>query len=421
MISISIKTLNKITMGEQKRGPSPAGSNNENVDFEDLEEGVINEEDIVEVINLDDDGIEMSEDEEESEEEIRHFEVEKDDSVYTFSGHKGPVFCCRINPVDKTQVITGGKDDLAYIWKVGEPSGAVKLDGFKDSVTEAAFSHDGMYAAVGDLSGVIKVFKVGDQGLVWSFEIDDLNWLKWHFGAHVLFAGDISGSMWMWQIPSGMCKTFSGDGKSNNCGVLFHSGDRFACGYADGTVKIWNLKTSTPVYTMSETTGRDDEVAMMKLCIDINKSDQMLMTGGADGNVTFYNPKTGVDICKVSCGRDASDSIEAVSFSPPSYHLAAIGTLMGNLTIWDISTMSERSSLSFPDGIVRLAWSPLVNSAILHTVSLDGVVATIDARSNTVIKKQLGHTSNILNMDLSVDGSTLVSSSDDSTAKVYTL
>lgn len=46
--------------------------------------------------------------------------------------------------------------------------------GHKDSVTCALFSHDSSMVATGDMSGLIKVWKVETKEEVWSFEVGDL-------------------------------------------------------------------------------------------------------------------------------------------------------------------------------------------------------------------------------------------------------
>lgn len=46
--------------------------------------------------------------------------------------------------------------------------------GHKDSVTCAGFSHDSTYVATGDMSGLIKVWRVDTKEEIWSFEVGDL-------------------------------------------------------------------------------------------------------------------------------------------------------------------------------------------------------------------------------------------------------
>ena len=51
-----------------------------------------------------------------------------------------------------------------------------------------------------------------------------LQWVQWHGHAHVLLAGTSEGTMWMWRIPSGDCKTFPSHGCRNTCGTILVDG-----------------------------------------------------------------------------------------------------------------------------------------------------------------------------------------------------
>ena len=48
------------------------------------------------------------------------------------------------------------------------------LPGHKDSVTCVAISPDSVYAATGDLAGMIQVWDLQQLKLIWSFEVSDL-------------------------------------------------------------------------------------------------------------------------------------------------------------------------------------------------------------------------------------------------------
>lgn len=50
--------------------------------------------------------------------------------------------------------------------------------GHKDSVTCATFSHDSKLVATGDMSGLIKVWKLDAKEEIWSFEVGDLEVCK---------------------------------------------------------------------------------------------------------------------------------------------------------------------------------------------------------------------------------------------------
>ena len=79
--------------------------------------------------------------------------------------------------------------------------------------------------ATGDMSGIIKVWKLDKMEEIWSFEGSDLEWLTWHHSAPVLLGGTADGDVWMWKIPSGDTKTMLGHGCQTTCGRIFPDGE----------------------------------------------------------------------------------------------------------------------------------------------------------------------------------------------------
>lgn len=51
-------------------------------------------------------------------------------------------------------------------------------------------------------------------------------WLEWHPCAPVLLAGTDDGSVWMWKIPGGDCKTFQSPGSQATSGKVLPDGER---------------------------------------------------------------------------------------------------------------------------------------------------------------------------------------------------
>ena len=45
----------------------------------------------------------------------------------------------------------------------------------KDTIAAVCFSADGAMVAIGDMSGIIKVYYVYSKKEIWNFETDDLN------------------------------------------------------------------------------------------------------------------------------------------------------------------------------------------------------------------------------------------------------
>lgn len=75
-----------------------------------------------------------------------------------FCLYTGELYALACSPLDPTLVATGGGDDKAFLWKIGNGDWAAELLGHKDSVSSLAFSYDGQLVASGGLDGVVQIF-----------------------------------------------------------------------------------------------------------------------------------------------------------------------------------------------------------------------------------------------------------------------
>ncbi|XP_059175600.1 angio-associated migratory cell protein-like [Physella acuta] len=389
------------------------------------EEFNLDPDEIVQVIELgenngnpdDDDSQESAGDENEMDTEEAASAPQQDDSSLTFIGHKdSSVICTRVNPVFSNIAVTGGQDDQALVWNTQEGSIYFQCRGHTDTVLSVGFSHDGSMVATADMKGMIRVWKVDSGTELWSFDADEVEWIQWHHAAPILLAGTKEGQVWMWKIPSGDCKTFAGFGPSANCGKILPDGKHACVGYEDGVIKIWDLKSEQAVHTVSGHEGHKSSV----YCIDHNNTGSLIMSGSGDMTAKVINTATGKVVSTFKCREsgEEEDSVESVGFSY-IHDYAVTGTLGGALEIWDLPTQSLRHSCDHPYGIVKILWSKTLPT--FYTSCLDGNVRQYDSRNGQIVRTLQGHASAVLDFDLSRDESILVTSSDDSTAKVYQL
>ncbi|XP_078408852.1 angio-associated migratory cell protein isoform X2 [Cetorhinus maximus] len=299
----------------------------------------------------------------------------------------------------------------------------------KDSVISASFSHDSALVVTGDMSGLIKVWKVETKEEVWSFEVGDLQWVEWHPCAHVLLAGTDEGSCWMWKIPSGDCKTFAGTGCQATCGKILPDGYRAVVGYEDGTVRIWDLKQGSQLHVMK---GQDSHQGPLT-CLAANDTGSLVLTGSVDCTAKLLNPLTGKVVAVFSVPNSTkecvakeqmedtdsnSNSVETVGFCRV-LPLIAVGFLDGTMGIWDIPSQTLRHKWQLQAGIVQLLWED--HSPIIYTGSLDGAVRIWDARSGRMESECCGHAAEILDFMVNKEASVIVTASGDRTAKVFCL
>jgi len=121
--------------------------------------------------NNDDDDHPMSEDSaDEALDEEDLDEVFTDDSIQGFFLHTSPVYSVALY---ENIAATGGGDDLGFLWDITNGEMIMKLDGHTDSVTNVAFSSDGMYLATGGMDGQVRIWHVQEKKLVVALEAGD--------------------------------------------------------------------------------------------------------------------------------------------------------------------------------------------------------------------------------------------------------
>ena len=114
-------------------------------------------------------------------------------------------------------------------------------------------------------------------------------------------------------------------------------------------------------------------------------------------------------------------TVEAVLFSNADQNIIITGTLSGIVTIWDVSTHVSRHSTNVGEGVVKMMYRNVAQNAPVQifVATLDGVVRIIDTRTGKIIGDCSGHTAGILDICQSIDGNTLISSSDDGDCRVF--
>ncbi|EFA03258.1 angio-associated migratory cell protein [Tribolium castaneum] len=360
------------------------------------------EEDDVEVIYLDED-----EDfaEEVPDEDMFSEEPEDDEdfSKTTFAKHSKSVFCGDLSK-NSELAATGGEDDFAYLWST--QTGDVKLTctGHKDSVIAVCFNHDNKLLATGDMSGLIQVWNVQDSKLIWCYESDDLEWLSWHTFANVLIAGTQSGEVYVWQIPQGNCHVLTSHGSSCTCGKLLPDGKQILAGYADGLVKLWDIKSGTVKWQVA------DQSKGNVTSIEIDSSGTLCSVAPSSSLINISNGK--------SLGAllvEGETDIEAHIFSS-ELNLLVTGSLSGQVCVWDVAKHVIRHQARLDSGITVLK---LGSNGTVFIGSTRGPVYLCDVRTGSYLHTLKGHKANVLSLCLALDGGSVLTTSDDKTAKIF--
>ena len=191
-------------------------------------------------------------------------------------------------------------------------------------------------------------------------------------------------------------------------------GSILASASADGTVKLWDVRTKTTIATLEEHTGRVYSVAF-------SPDGKMLASGSHDLTVKLWDVSKRTNIATLEGHVSRSgwlDGVSSVAFSPDGKMLAS-GSHDLTVKLWDVSKRTNIATLGEHTGYVTLvSFSP--DGATLASGSNDGTVRLWDIATKCSIATLGGHTSNVRSVSFSPDGTMLASGSSwDRTVKLW--
>lgn len=350
----------------------------------------------------------------------------------TFREHSDCVYSCAIHPTQPNTILTGGGDDVAYLWRYGAESApvSIKLSGHKDTVTSVGFNFDGSLCLTAAYDGIVNVWNVADGSKLRSLEgPEDVEWAEWHCKGNAIVAGSKDGTIWMWLAHNGQCvQVFAGHDGSVNCGGFSLDGKWVLSGGEDGSIRVWAPKTGQCKVAFDNLNGHEGPVT----CLAGSPDGDLILSGSVDGVVKLYQisgkrvlnvfQHSGSDDATVGANAaagvsasaavdddeeedawgdmegDRSLAVECVGFSTSEYRWVASGGMDKSLKIWDYTTGSCRSVCRHADGVIALAWHSTRPAVV--TASLDRCIRIWDARSGTLTIELTGHTNIVTNFAL---------------------
>jgi len=113
-----------------------------------------------------------------------------DTSILRFGAHSRSVFAIAAHPTQPLAV-SGGEDDMGYLWDLTTGETIQALAGHSDSVNCVAFNSDGTLVATGGMDGKTRVWKRTGEG-----------WKNWEFLVEVLGPDElvVCGSVMKWRV-----------------------------------------------------------------------------------------------------------------------------------------------------------------------------------------------------------------------------
>ncbi len=283
---------------------------------------------------------------------------------------------------DGRLLATGCLDGAAWLWDMATGREMARLDAGRSFVLLLDFSPDGRRLVTPNLDGTAKVWDVASGQMLFTL----LGHSDWVYSA----------------------------GFSPN-------GETIATASRDKTVRLWDAKDGRPL-------GIVGHYGASVMCAAFSPDGHSLAYAGGSGDPFVSSADTTVRILNLETGESQtltghSDSVTCVAFSPDGRHLAT-ASWDGTVRLGDLRTISElRPFFTGPDrsGFWSVAFSPDSRLCAIGggTSEIDGSVYIVDVETGKGAQVCRGHSRMVRGVTFSPDGTKIVTTSFDGTAKVW--
>ncbi len=178
----------------------------------------------------------------------------------------------------------------------------------------------------------------------------------------MLAAGDHRSRVWLKDLQTGKVVKFKGKKHLSKIKSVEFSSDNktLAVGGIDKIARVWDVVTGKEVVTFEGHgksgiwTGKPQLVTSLAFA----PNGKAVATGGRQGKVIIWNPKTGHEIMIIQAHKSI---VSSIAFSPDGNLLATTGWLDSNVKLWSLPTGNELATVSLQDYLndyISVTFSP---------------------------------------------------------------
>ncbi|CUM67889.1 uncharacterized protein PRCAT00005600001 [Priceomyces carsonii] len=362
-------------------------------------------------------------------------EIDLSNNSWTyFDQHKDSIFVIASHPT-LPMVVTGGGDNTAFMWTTHSqpPRFVCELQGHKESVISATFTHDGKYVITGDMNGLIQVHKSKSGGQKWvKFadleEVEEVLFITVHPLLPYFAFGAQDGSIWVYQIDESsgtLVQIMSGFLHTLECNsAAFIKPEKvdelnLVSISEDGTVVYWNCFSNTIQFKLSP---HDEFKGLESPWVSLSSYKNLTAVGARDGQLAIINNDTGKVVHSVKTIENTDDvadlSIEALDWChTPLVNLLAVGLVSGDILLFDTLQWRLRRSIKLDDTITRLQF--IGDTPALVASSMNGKVYKWDARTAQELFVGVGHNMGVLDFAVLEEGKKIITAGDEGVSLVF--
>lgn len=349
---------------------------------------------------------------------IKIWEVKTGTLLKTLEGHKGNVFHAYFS-VDGKKILSISEDNTIKIWDIENGKLLVSLQGHKGSVYCAMFSPNGNIISASQ-DKTLKIWKSIDSfGLLREIntEIEQGLFVNAVFSpndSQIIAAGGNIYELYDNQISiydsHKMVKIAELKGYLTFPNYINYTSDgEKIIGIVNdnkyGEVCIWNAKTQ-------EKRGHYRTLKCNITSQAISPNNKEIAVGYSNGTIKFLNAENGVPNDSIKLGKEP---INFLSYSPKGNNL-----LIGfnkKILVWETKQKEVVDTIKVKEKIRKILFTP--NGKIISIAFEDKAIKIRDSITWNVLSELDGHSSDIIDIALSIDGKYIVSASNVKSIKLW--
>ena len=265
---------------------------------------------------------------------VRLWDVAAQEEVATLEGHTDRVASVAFSPDGALLASSARRSDATVrLWDVETRDLVSLLEGHTSDVDAVAFSPDGatLASAGGELDGTVRLWDVETGDLIITLEgyESGVNAVAFSPDGATLVYGDLDGTVLLRDLETGNAARLSGHGSLWSM-ALARDGVLLAAGGGwDGTVRLWDAATRTPIATL---VGHTSLVTSVSFPAD----GALLASGAWDGTVGLWDIATRTNTATLQ----GHSEFRSVALSPDGALLAS-GSQDGTVSLWDVGTQTQ--------------------------------------------------------------------------------
>lgn len=286
---------------------------------------------------------------------------------------------------------------------------AVRMEGIEGAdINAVSFDATGRRIATSSDDNTVRVWDAATGVQLATFAGHEENVWAANFspdGTRVVSASrDLTARVWD-AVDGSEIMALKGHRSTVRDAVYDPKGRYIATASSDKTIKIWNPESGEQLRVL---TGHGERVSALA----VSRDGTLLASASYDGTVRLWRPLGGA-LVKVFQG---SGDLNDVAISARGLKVAAVSE-GGAGFVWNTTSGARLTRFSGHGKLFGVRF--VAEGRKVATVGIDGAVRIWSAANGEVLQEFIGHEDGARGIDVSGDGTTLVSGSRDNTARVW--